>query len=95
MISFDIFSLFTVAPLDYTIDLTLKQIYGDKEIKTKTGRTNVKNLLLLFTKNVQFTFGNNIYQPKDNVAMGFLGSVLTDIFIVYLERTLMSELEQL
>ena len=30
MISFDVSSIFTIVPLDYTIDLTLKQIYGDK-----------------------------------------------------------------
>ena len=35
MILFDVSSLFTTVPLDYTIDLILKQIYGDKDIETK------------------------------------------------------------
>ena len=61
MISFDVSSLFTMVPLDYTIDLTLKRIYGDKEIETKISRKDMKSLLILCTKNVHFNFGNNIY----------------------------------
>ena len=55
----------------------------------------MKNLLLLCTKNVYFTFENNIYQQKDGVTMGSpLGPVLAGIFMVHLERTLMPELEK-
>ena len=50
MISFDACSLFTVVPLDYTIDLTLKRIYGDKKIENNISRKDWKNLLLLSTK---------------------------------------------
>ena len=32
MISFDVPSLLTMIPLDYTVDLTLNGIYGDKNI---------------------------------------------------------------
>ena len=54
----------------------------------------MKKLLLLCTKNVHFTFGNNIYQEKDDVAIGStLGSVLAGIFMVHLEST-MPELEK-
>ena len=69
MISFHVSLLFTMVPLDYTIDLKLKQIYGDKEIETKISRKDMKTLLILCTRNVHFTFGNNIYQQKDCVAM--------------------------
>ena len=94
MISFDVSSIFTIVPLDYTIDLTLKQIYGDKEIETKISRKDVKNLLSLCTKNVHVIFGNSIYQQEDGVAMGSpLIPVLAGIFMVHLERTLMPELE--
>ena len=62
MTSFDASSLFTMVPLDCAIDLTLKRIYGDKEIETKISRKDMKNLLILCTKNVHFTFGNNIYK---------------------------------
>ena len=95
MISFDVSLLFTMLPLHYTIDLTLKRIYGDKEIETKISRKDMKNLLILCTKNVYFTIGNNIYQQKDGVAMGSpLGPVLSGIFMVHLERTVMPELEK-
>ena len=95
IISFDVSSLFTMVLLDYAIDVTLKQIYRDKEIETKISRKDMKNLLSLCTKNVHFTFGNNIYQQKDGVAMGSPpGPVLAGIFMVHLERTLMPELEK-
>ena len=88
-ISFDVYLLFTMVPSDYTIDLTLKRIYGDKEIETKISRKHMKNLLILCTKNVYFTFRNNIYQQKDGVAIGSpLGPVLAGIFMVHLEKTL-------
>ena len=56
----------------------------------------MKNLLLLCTKNVRFTFENNIYQQKDDVAMGSpLGPVLAGILMVHLKRTLMPKPEKL
>ena len=60
MIYFDVSSLFTMVPLEYTIDVILKRIYGDKEIETKISRKDMKNLLILCTTNVYFTFRNNI-----------------------------------
>ena len=59
MISFDIFFLylliFPVVPLDYTVVLTLKRIYGDKKIETKISRKDMKNMLPLCTEKVHFT----------------------------------------
>ena len=52
MLYFDASSLFTMVPLEYTIDVTLKRIYGDKEIETKISRKDMKNLLILCTTNV-------------------------------------------
>ena len=53
----------------------------------------MKNLLLLCTKNVRYTFGNNIYQQKDRVAIGSpLGPVLAGIFMVHLEGTFMRDI---
>ena len=52
-------------------------------------------MLSLCTKNVHFTFGNNIYQQKDGFTMGSpLSPVLKGIFMVHLERTLMLELQK-
>ena len=38
MVSFDVSNLFTNVPLDFTIDLVLKKVYGKKMIKTKLKR---------------------------------------------------------
>ena len=56
MISVDVSSLFTMVPLDYTIDITLKRIYGDKEIETKIGRKDAKNQSLLYYRERSFHF---------------------------------------
>ena len=47
MISVGVSSLFTMVLLDYTIELTLKRIYADKEIETEISRNDMNNLLLL------------------------------------------------
>ena len=55
----------------------------------------MKNLLLLCTKKVYFTFRNNVSQQKKGAAMGSpLVPALARIFMVHLERTLMPELEK-
>ena len=96
LISFDVSSFSAMVPLNYIIDITLKRIYGDKELETNIGRKDVKSLLLLYTENVHFTFGINIYQQKENAATGSsFGSVEAETFMVHVERTLMPELEQL
>ena len=95
MIYFDVSSKVTMVPLNYTINVRLKQIYRVKEIEARISRKDMKNLLLLCTKNVHFTFGNNIYQQIDGVTMGFpLGPVLAGILMVDLERILILELEK-
>ena len=96
MISFDVSSLlFTMAPVDYTVDPTLKRTYSDKEIETKISRKDMKKFLSPCTRNVNFNFGNNIYQQKDGAAMEFpIGAVLAGISMVDLERTLIPELEK-
>ena len=53
----------------------------------------MKELLLLCTKNVHFTFNSEIYQESDGVAMGSpLGLVIAGIFMVELEKSLISTL---
>ena len=92
-ISFDGKLLFTYVPLDFTIDVILRRIYNENEIHTNIKRSEMKELLLLCTKNVNFTFNNDICQQCDGVAMGSsLGPVIAGIFIVQLERTLLPRL---
>ena len=84
-----------MVPLNYTINVRLKQIYRVKEIEARISRKDMTNLLLLCTKNVHFTFRNNIYQQIDGVTMEFpLGPVLAGILMVDLERILIMELEK-
>ena len=47
----------------------------------------MKDLLLLCTKNVHFSYNNKLYSQKDGVPMGSpLGPVIEGIFMVDLER---------
>ena len=94
-ISFDVKSLFTYVPLDFTINVILRRIYNENEIHTNIKRSKMKELLLLSTKNVHFTFNNDIYQQCDGVAMGSsFGPVIAGIFIVELESTLLPRLAE-
>ena len=90
MVSFDMKSLFTNVPLDRTIDIILTRVCDRKDLKTPITRCEIKEMLTLCTKNVQFTYNKKISVQTDGVAMGSpLGSVLADIFITELEKTLL------
>ena len=55
----------------------------------------MKELLLLCTKNVHFSFNDIIYQQSDRVAIDSpLRRVLAGIFMVHLERTLIPKLTE-
>ncbi len=96
LVSFDVKSLFTNVPLETTINIILKRIYNNNEIKTSIPRKDMKELLLLCTKSVQFTFDNMFFSQTDGVAMGSpLGPVLANIFMVELEQSLVPEMNNL
>ena len=63
-------SLFTSIPLDFTIDVILQQIYRGKDIVTNITLNELKEQLLLCTKNVHFSFNGQFYLQKDGIAMG-------------------------
>ena len=46
---FDVSSLFTNVPLDYTIDIILRRIYTQREIETSIKKKELKDLLILLT----------------------------------------------
>lgn len=94
MVSFDVKSLFTNVSLDNTIDIVLKRIYDKNEIKTTIPRDEMRKLLILCTKSVQFMFNEKFYFQLDSVAMGSpLGSVIANILMVELEQTLVPQLQ--
>ena len=93
MVSFNVKSLFTNVPLDQTINITLKWIYDVNELRISIPRNEMKELLLLRTKKVNFTINGKIYMHVDGVAMESpLGPVLADIFMIELEKVVLPEL---
>ena len=55
LLSFDVTSLFTKVPLDFTIDVILRQIYNKNEVSTNIPKQQMRYILLLCTKNVHFS----------------------------------------
>ena len=95
MVSLDVKSLFTNVLLDRTINIILKRIYDDNELRISISRNEMKELLLLCTKKVHFTFNGKIYMQVDSVATGsHLGPVLAYIFMIELEKTILPELKE-
>ena len=68
LISFDVNSLFTNVPLDFTIDAILKGIYDKTEVNTNTPKQQMRDLLLLCTKYMHFSYNGDIYTQTNSVA---------------------------
>ena len=80
-------------PIDAAIDIILKRIYEQKKINTSFTKQELKELILLCTKGVHFTLCGESYVQTDGVAMcSPLGPVLSGIFMVELENTLVTTL---
>ena len=93
MVSFDVKSLFKNVPLNCTIDIILKRIYEKNELVTSVTKNETKEMLILCTKNVHFTFESRTYVQTDVVAMASpLGLVLADIVMIELENSLLPKL---
>ena len=96
LVSFDVESLFTNVPLDFTIDVILDRIYVKKDMQTNIEQGDLKRLLVLCTKNVHFCFNGSTYTQSDGVAMGSpLGPILANIFMVELENEIIPTLTDL
>ena len=67
LVSFDVTSLFTNVPLDFTIDVILRKIYDERLINTKIKRGEMKHLLQLCTKKLHFSFNGKTYIQVDGV----------------------------
>ena len=71
----------------------MKRIYDQGELETKTSRKEMKDFLLLWTKNVHFSYDDKLYSQKDGVAKGSpLGPVIAGTFMVVLERNAIPKL---
>ena len=60
LISFDVKLLFTYVALDFIIDLILKRIHEDNRIQKNIKKKEIKQILLLCTKNVHFSYNGII-----------------------------------
>ena len=95
MVSFDVKSSFTTVPLDRTVNIILKRIYDDKELKISISRNEMKELLLLWAKKFHFTFNGKLYMQVDGVAIRSpFGPFLADIFVIELEKAILPELTE-
>ena len=91
MVWFDVKSIFTSVPLELTIDIIIKRIDEKDEITSVFTKNEMKKLLTICTRNVHFSFNNDIYIWIDVVAMGSpLDPVLPNIFMVELESVLVN-----
>ena len=61
MISFDVESLFTSIPLNKTIEIIFQRIYNCNLITTQIPKKVMEELQLLCTKEVHFTYSNEIF----------------------------------
>ena len=88
MASFDIDSLFTNVPLDETIDISVKKLFGRRKKYEGFSKEQFKKLLILAVKNSFFLFNGTYYEQVDGVAMGSpLGPTLANIFLCHHEET--------
>ena len=82
----DVKSLFSNASLDQTNDIILSRICNNSEINTDISRSKMKKLLYLRTKNVHFSFDNNIQNGVLDTGSP-LGPTMDNIFMVQLKRS--------
>ena len=65
------------------------------EVNTNIPKQQMRDLLLVCTKNVHFSYNEDIYTQGDGVAMGSpLGRVIAGIFMTELKRTILLTLRE-
>ena len=95
MFSFDVTSLFTNVPLHETIDIICHYVSIHNHAFPIPSDI-LKQLLLLCTYNIQFTFNGKPYRQIDGVAMGSpLGPLLADVFMASIEERLEQKINKL
>ena len=79
--------MFTNVPTDANIDVVIRRFHEFKEIDTRITKKEMRDLILLCTKNVYFTFNGETFTQVDVVEMRSpLAPKLAGIFMVKLER---------
>ena len=86
MVSYDVTSLFTIIPLEETINLATDLLLEAKP-DLKISRKDSQKLFEFATSQTNFLFNGNMYDQVDRVAMGSpLAPILANIFTGYLEK---------
>ena len=92
MVSFDVKSLFTNVPLDFTIGIIAEHIYSDKSLSVPSFPKNTFIQLLKLATGGLFMYKDIFIQQKDGVSMGNpLGPTMANFFMAYLEKTILNE----
>ena len=87
MASFDVDSLFTNIPLDETIDICVKKLFGRKHKFKGFSKSEFRSLLQFAVKDNLILFNGKYYIQIDGVAMGSpLGPTLANIFLCHWEE---------
>ena len=86
MTSFDVDSLFTNIPLDETIDICIRKLFGRKGKFNGFSKSEFRQLLQYAVKDSLFIFNGKYYIQCDGIAMGSpLGPTLANVFLCYWE----------
>ena len=89
LIFFGVVSFFPKLPIDATTDIIILCIYEFTEIDTRITKNEMRQLILVCTKNVHFKFHDDMFTQVDCIALGSpLAPILANIFMVELERNL-------
>ena len=87
--SFDISSLFINVPLNETIEICADALYRGHLDCPPIPEDTFRELMLIATRGVEFSFNNQMYKQLDGVAMGSpLGPALANIFVGFHESRL-------
>ena len=71
----------------------MRKVYVEKQIRTKIKKEQMRELLLLCTREVPFSFNNQLYMQVDGVMMGSpLGPLFANIFMCELENNIIPRL---
>ena len=85
MCSYDVVRLFTNIPINETISICLTALYHSDIPNPEVEEGLLRKLLEKCTKDVEFSFNNDMFR-QIAVAMGFpLGPVLANVFMGYCE----------
>ena len=72
IVSLEVKPFFTNVPLEHIIELVLERIYNKEELVNNFTRMEVKEMLLQYTKNIHFSYNQDIYILRDDVPWALL-----------------------